>query len=892
MMYTGSPEGRNGVAIVVSQKHLDNIIEVKRISDRIMFIKVLVEGETVNILSAYAPQSGCRDSEKEAFWTAYDDILQQIPNGETCVVGADLNGHIGTKSHAFGRVHGGYGYGTLNDPGKTILASAISHELAIVNSFFKKAPEHLITYKSGPHSTQIDYILTNRVNIGRVKNCKVIPGECAISQHRIVVMDMTFRQKSRPKPERVPEITKWWLLKGEKAEEFRQELESVTINMEDDVNTMWKQLVLYIMKAGNKILGRTKPGRRTPKETWWWNASVQTALKDKKDAFKFWQTTGADEDREAYKIAKKAAKKAVAIERHNATGALYAALESREGQKEIYKISKARNKASQDPVKTRVVKGTDGTMLHKDKDVLGAWHAYYEQLLNTSTRTVSLPEVTKNLGLVPLITPQEVKAALKRMANKKSPGPDGIPIEVWKCLGEKGIYLLTHLFLKAMESSQIPDAWRLSTIIPLYKGKGSRYECNNYRGIKLMSHTMKLYERVIDARLRSESILSSNQYGFVPGLSTIDPMFAINMIAQEFRANNNPLYMAFLDMEKAFDRVPRPTIWWSLRKKNIPERYVDIIADMYKDVKSTVRTTVGQTAPIAVTEGVHQGSVLSPYLFCLVIDALTENAQTLAPWSFIYADDVAICSTSRNELEQALNEWKRQLQMGGLMLSVSKTQYMVCNKPGPLEDPLVIDGQQVTRCDEYKYLGTILHTTGDLEANIQHRIAAAWLKWRELTGVTCDRRMPVKLKGLVYKSMIRPVLTYGSETWAVTQRQVNTVQVAEMKMLRWMCGVTRLDKIRNEYVRGSLGVRDIADKLQESRLRWFGHVKRRPPEYIGNTVANLNMQGVRRRGRPKTRWLDVVRKDLSSCGVTESDTSNRAKWKEKTKKADPTIRWE
>ncbi|XP_013178320.1 PREDICTED: uncharacterized protein LOC106125595 [Papilio xuthus] len=89
-------------------------------------------------------------------------------------------------------------------------------------------------------------------------------------------------------------------------------------------------------------------------------------------------------------------------------------------------------------------------------------------------------------------------------------------------------------------------------------------------------------------------------------------------------------------------------------------------------------------------------------------------------------------------------------------------------------------------------------------------------------------------RGFGFKSMIRPVLMYGSETWAVTQKNVNTIQVAEMKILRWMCGVSRLDKIRNEFVRGSLGVRDIADKMQESRLRWYGHVRRRPPDYIGN----------------------------------------------------------
>ncbi|KAL0860120.1 hypothetical protein ABMA27_010427 [Loxostege sticticalis] len=134
--------------------------------------------------------------------------------------------------------------------------------------------------------------------------------------------------------------------------------------------------------------------------------------------------------------------------------------------------------------------------------------------------------------------------------------------------------------------------------------------------------------------------------------------------------------------------------------------------------------------------------------------------------------------------------------------------------------------------------------SGNLDNNLQHRIAAAWLKWREVTGVTCDSRMPIKLKGLVYKSVIRPVLTYGSETWAVTKKHVQTIQ------------------IRNEYVRGSLGVRDVADKQQENRLRWFGHVKRRPPDYIGNVALNQNLPGQRRRGRPKLRWSSVIKKDL------------------------------
>ncbi|XP_048001352.1 protein CBFA2T1 [Leguminivora glycinivorella] len=394
---------------------------------------------------------------------------------------------------------------------------------------------------------------------------------------------------------------------------------------------------------------------------------------------------------------------------------------------------------------------------------------------------------------------------------------------------------------RASDPRKMPNSWRLSIITPIHKGKGSVQDCGSYRGIKVMSHTMKLFERVIDSRLRQECTVSECQYGFRPGCGTIDPIFALRMLVEAYREKKTPLHMAFLDLQKAFDCVPRQVIWWALKEKNVPQNYIDIIRDMYHNSESIVRTAVGDTHPFPITVGVHQGSALSPFLFSVVLDVVSAKVHEPSPWLMMYADDIALTDEDKQKLEHKVNQWKGALEDGGLKLNVAKTEYMACGGTDP--DPITVGGESVLKTDKFKYLGSVLHESGEIDHDVQARISAAWAKWREVTGVLCDPRIPVKLKGLVYKSIIRPDLLYGSETWPALGRHVQQLHVTEMKMLRWMCGVTRLDRIRNEHIRGSLGIRDVADKLQESRLRWFyeqtngsedfpPHAKRPPPSSL------------------------------------------------------------
>ncbi|KAM1280162.1 hypothetical protein ACFX15_020552 [Malus domestica] len=228
----------------------------------------------------------------------------------------------------------------------------------------------------------------------------------------------------------------------------------------------------------------------------------------------------------------------------------------------------------------------------------------------------------------------------------------------------------------------------------------------------------------------------------------------------------------------------------------------------------------------------------------------------------------------------------------GFRLSRSKTEYMECKfsaNGDQNELGVRIGDQEIPKSDRFRYLGSILQKNGELDGDLNHRIQAGWMKWKSASGVLCDRRMPLKFKGKFYRTTIRPVMLYGTECWAVKHQHVHKMGVAEMRMLRWMCGHTRKDKIRNEDIRGKVGVAEIEGKMRENRLRWFGHVQRRPTDApIIRCDYGTEVQGRRGRGKPRKTLEETLRKDLEHLDLTEDMTQDRTQWRSKIHIADPT----
>ena len=172
-------------------------------------------------------------------------------------------------------------------------------------------------------------------------------------------------------------------------------------------------------------------------------------------------------------------------------------------------------------------KNEDKRVLTNDEDVKKRWKEYFEKLLNEEYPKEALESMSWNEGLIGLVGEEEVRDAVRAMKKIKTVGPDGVPVEVRKMLGDVSIGWLKNLFNKVLIEGKMPEDWRKSFIVPIFKGKEDIQECGNYRGIKLMRHSMKIWEKTIEKRIISETSILGNQFGFMPGKSTMEPLFCV-----------------------------------------------------------------------------------------------------------------------------------------------------------------------------------------------------------------------------------------------------------------------------------------------------------------------------------------------------------------------------
>ena len=258
---------------VVRKELAENVLELKRVSDRLMAMKLEVKESILNIVSAYAPLVNNSMEEKNDFWQDLDDLIESASKEERIVLGADLNGHVGEGYIGDEKIMGRYGAGTRNKEGSMIVDFGKRMELAIVNTYFKKKDEHRVTFKSGGKSIQVYYVMCRRRNLKEMGDSKVIVNECVAEQHRIVVCKMALMVKKKNAEKVKPKIL-WWKLKETSCQEaLRQEVTRI-LGGKDGLPDEWDKTAEMLRKIAENVVGVTFGKRKGDRETWWWNEEV------------------------------------------------------------------------------------------------------------------------------------------------------------------------------------------------------------------------------------------------------------------------------------------------------------------------------------------------------------------------------------------------------------------------------------------------------------------------------------------------------------------------------------------------------------------------------------------------------------------------------------------
>jgi hypothetical protein len=352
------------------------------------------------------------------------------------------------------------------------------------------------------------------------------------------------------------------------------------------------------------------------------------------------------------------------------------------------------------------------------------------------------------------------------------------------------------------------------------------------------------------------------------------------MICEKSWEFNNTTYLAFVDLEKAFDRVPRSILWNILRGREyqVPRKLITAIESTYVDSICKVKTQTGNSDWFRITTGVKQGSVLSPILFITFMDYCGKMAQRRVNGEiFGYADDLALFADTEEILQDMIGAWNDILNAVGMKINTDKTEVMVMGK---MQENLNVrvGGRALKQSDHFKYLGVCFGSENSASRELDVRRGKFNSSLISLFPLMKDRNVPRKVKTIIYTSILRPILVYGYESWALSTRDKSKIQSCEMRVLRVIMGVTRRDRRRNEDIREELGVENILKFIERGQLRWFGHVKRMDEDRYPRRFYEWRPMGRRGVGRPRIRWKDNIRMAIEGRGGDIEDVEEMRRY--------------
>ena len=473
------------------------------------------------------------------------------------------------------------------------------------------------------------------------------------------------------------------------------------------------------------------------------------------------------------------------------------------------------------------------------------------------------------------ITPDELAEHMRRLKRGKAVGHDQLPAEVLRLESPGLINALVLVFNRLLELVVWPTEWWYGLIVPIAKPGADRSDPNDYRGITVLPVLSKLFESVINERvaafLEHTSGLSDLQGGFRANRGTMDQIFLLHEAMAQYRERKQPLYVAFLDVAKAYDKCWREGLAFRMRECGLTARIIHFFRQTQANVQRSVVVRGHTAPPIRFDTGVPQGAVTSPVLYAMFIDGLArelERSECGAVVSgqhlpaLLYADDIALLASSPERLQRLLDicsdyalryQFEFNAAKSNVVMIASKAQ---CERAQHQSWTLQASRDPALKqAQHYKYLGVIMGNTGEGGKRWQptldalNRKAMGSARVVQQVAGTGKRAACVAVQIKLFRAIVVPALEYACAVWGPalsgTQRtELDRTQEAFLRSVLY-CGLYAA----GAFNRGEAGLRTLTNHCDELALRLFGHL------YSLSITDRDRILGAVFRGRLREAWL-------------------------------------
>lgn len=479
------------------------------------------------------------------------------------------------------------------------------------------------------------------------------------------------------------------------------------------------------------------------------------------------------------------------------------------------KVKTTHNKSVPLPVKVNEAVGSD--------DIANMWQKHFHSILNSVNNNTSEADVNRWISdnrdtYCLTIQPNEIAESLKSLKRGKSSGVDGLAAEHLIFSHETLHVHLSILFTSFCSHGYLPNDFMKSAIVPILKDKsGDSSDVNNYRPIALVTSCSKLFEIVIGTVIGNNLLTCDNQFGFKREHSTDLCIFTVKNVIEFYRNNSSPVYTCFLDASKAFDRVNHWELFKKLMKRNVPYAIVRILMFWYQTQTLCIKWGESTSCYFGVKNGVRQGGILSPQLFNVYVDDLSNMLLNCSSGCFIgnkcinhvfYADDLCLMAPSPSGLQKLIDVCYNNSVEIDVLFNPKKSVCMVFKpKNYKLSCPrMKLNDNFLQYVSAFKYLGYHFNENFKDDDEILHQIRTFYARLNSLLRDFAHCSISIKLKLL--KTYC--INFYCSYIWSdMKSRTLQKMRVAYNNAHRKILGFTTRDSVRGVLTKNNIDTFDI-----------------------------------------------------------------------------------